>query len=859
SPDGDIAEDQMAASPGSYSATAQLNSAGPWIMQMVAFRTARGSISCVQRNYATPQAAETTVAVPFTAAQAEGDLNVIVVGWNGSKAAVSAVTDKSGNTYLRAAGPTLNSGSLSQSIYYAKNIAPAAAGANTVTVTFSTAAAYPDIRILEYSGVDLDNPVDITAASSGAGATSSSGAATTTNPADLIFGANIVTTSTAGPASGFTQRLLTSPDGDIAEDQIAKAPGSYGATAPLSSSGLWIMQMVAFRAASGGGIAPPTTPSDLKAAAVSVGQINLNWAASTSSMGLVSYQVERCQGAGCTNFTQIATPAGTTYNNTGLAPQTNYSYRVRAADAAGNVSPYSNVVSATTLGAVASTIAYIQSNYATPQTAQTAVNVAYRAAQAAGDLNVVIVGWNDSTATVSSVSDSSGNTYARAAGPTTLSGSLSQSIYYAKNIASAAAGANAVTVRFSTAATNPDIRILEYSGADPNNPVDVTAASSGNSSTSNSGAATTTSPADLIVGANMVFTSTAGPGSGFTQRLLTSPDGDIAEDQMAASPGSYSATAQLNSAGPWIMQMVAFRTVAGTGSGSSTDPQLVVSPASFNFGSVMVSSTSSHVFTLSVTGAGNVTISQATAVGSGFTISGLTLPLTLAAGQSAAFGATFSPTASGAASGGISIVSNASNSVVTVSLSGTGTTQSLSASPSSLNFGDVVIGSSSILPVVVTNTGSASVTISQAALTGAGFSVRGPALPLTLPTGQNTSFSVTFDPASTGAATGNLSFVSNAPGSGAVTSLSATGVNKHSVALTWTTSSSPNVTGYNIYRGTVSGGPYTKLNSSVAGGTAYTDTTVQAGQTYFYVTTAVNSQGMESADSNQATAAISAP
>ena len=104
------------------------------------------------------------------------------------------------------------------------------------------------------------------------------------------------------------------------------------------------------------------------------------------------------------------------------------------------------------------------------------VKVTFTAAQTAGDLNVVVVGWNDSTATVSSVTDRKGNAYTRVVGPTTISGVLSQSIYYAKNIAAAAAGANIVTVTFSTAADYPDIRILEYSGADPSNPVDVTAA-----------------------------------------------------------------------------------------------------------------------------------------------------------------------------------------------------------------------------------------------------------------------------------------------------------------------------------------------------------------------------------------------
>ena len=110
--------------------------------------------------------------------------------------------------YTLAVGPTIQSGLASQSIYYAKNIVAAAAGANTVTVTFSTAAVAPDIRILEYSGADPNNPVDVTAASSGNSASSSSGSATTTNATDLIFGANLVQTLTSGPGSGFTSASL---------------------------------------------------------------------------------------------------------------------------------------------------------------------------------------------------------------------------------------------------------------------------------------------------------------------------------------------------------------------------------------------------------------------------------------------------------------------------------------------------------------------------------------------------------------------------------------------------------------------------------------------------------------------------
>lgn len=81
----------------------------------------------------------------------------------------------------------------------------------------------------------------------------------------------------------------------------------------------------------------------------------------------------------------------------------------------------------------------------------------------------------------------------------------------------------------------------------------------------------------------------------------------------------------------------------------------------------------------------------------------------------------------------------------------------------------------------------------------------------------------------------------------------------HTVTLNWTASTSSNVTGYNVYRGTLAGGPYTKLTASPIVGITYTDTTVLAGLTYYYVTTAVNSSNVESGYSNQAQAVVPVP
>jgi fibronectin type 3 domain-containing protein len=77
----------------------------------------------------------------------------------------------------------------------------------------------------------------------------------------------------------------------------------------------------------------------------------------------------------------------------------------------------------------------------------------------------------------------------------------------------------------------------------------------------------------------------------------------------------------------------------------------------------------------------------------------------------------------------------------------------------------------------------------------------------------------------------------------------------HSVALSWNASTSV-VAGYNVYRSTVSGTGYTRVNSVPVPVLAYADTAVQNGTTYYYVTTAVDSTGLESAYSNQVSAVI---
>ena len=90
------------------------------------------------------------------------------------------------------------------------------------------------------------------------------------------------------------------------------------------------------------------------------------------------------------------------------------------------------------------------------------------------------------------------------------------------------------------------------------------------------------------------------------------------------------------------------------------------------------------------------------------------------------------------------------------------------------------------------------------------------------------------------------------------TCLTGTGTVAHSVTLNWNASTSSGVTGYKVYRGTTSGGPYTLL-STLGNTTGTTDASVASGTTYYYVVTAVDSSNNQSAYSNQALAAIPIP
>ena len=296
----------------------------------------------------------------------------------------------------------------------------------------------------------------------------------------------------------------------------------------------------------------------------------------------------------------------------------------------------------------------------------------------------------------------------------------------------------------------------------------------------------------------------------------------------------------------------------GTPSPASTpQPQLSAIPMSASFPAVAAGSTSSQTITLQNGGTAGVTISSVGVTGTGFSTSGgLTLPMSVAPGQSRTFNVVFTPSSAGNVTGSISLVSDAPNSPLTISTSGSSiaSTLLLSSSTSSLDFGSVLLGSSSSLGATLTNTGNANVTISSVLVNGAGFAVSGAGANTTLTPGQTAALNVTFAPSATGGVAGSIAIGSNA---GTVSIALAGGgaqPSSHSVALSWDPSTSV-VVGYNVYR-VLADGTYAKINSAPVVLTDYTDAMVQSGQTYTYVVTAVDASDVESDYSDPVLATI---
>ena len=195
-------------------------------------------------------------------------------------------------------------------------------------------------------------------------------------------------------------------------------------------------------------------------------------------------------------------------------------------------------------------------------------------------------------------------------------------------------------------------------------------------------------------------------------------------------------------------------------------------------------------------------------------------------------------------------------------VTGGSTSPMANISPSSLTFGNEPVDTTSSSQVVTpNNTGSAALNITSIAFTGtdpADFTEVNTCIP-SVAAGGTCTIAISFTPTVSGARTASLSITDNASGSPQSVSLSGAGT--HDVILTWTASPTSGVVGYNVYRGTNSGGESaTPINSAPINGTTYADENVTAGTEYYYVVMAVASNDSTlSAASNEASATVPTP
>lgn len=294
-------------------------------------------------------AASQPVTLPNTVAG-----NLIVVGATHFNAtAAVTVSDPTNGSYSSVFALKTPSGNHTTTLNYKQNIA-----GGSVTITYAPASS-SDVCVAaaEFDGVATTSALQSSNSSSGTGGLASSGAVTPTQIGSLMVaiegqGASGAITENQG-SEGFT--LLSENESGLNAEpmswvfRIATTTSSTSHTWSIPS-GSWSAGIALFVPSGGGGgdTTPPSQVTGLQATAASDTQINLSWTAATDNVGVTGYRVERCQGAGCTNFAEIAQPTGVSLIDAGLTATTTYLYRVRAVDAANNLGTYSSSAQATT-------------------------------------------------------------------------------------------------------------------------------------------------------------------------------------------------------------------------------------------------------------------------------------------------------------------------------------------------------------------------------------------------------------------------------------------------------------------------------------------------------------------------------
>src|SRR5258708_4059153 len=190
-----------------------------------------------------------------------------------------------------------------------------------------------------------------------------------------------------------------------------------------------------------------------------------------------------------------------------------------------------------------------------------------------------------------------------------------------------------------------------------------------------------------------------------------------------------------------------------------------VNPTAVNFGKVGVGKQTTQTISVANTGTMPVSITQATLSNPQFSLTGVTLPMSIGTGQSGNFTVGVKPSTAGTLTGTLTVQGSDAAAPAVVNLSATAVSSSpqISVSNPSLQFGTVGVGSTGNLSLTISNTGTADLTLSVVSVTGAEFGVSGITTPKTITAGQSTVAGLNFHPTTAGSASGVLTVTSNDP------------------------------------------------------------------------------------------------
>jgi hypothetical protein len=415
-----------------------------------------------------------------------------------------------------------------------------------------------------------------------------------------------------------------------------------------------------------------------------------------------------------------------------------------------------------------------------------------------GDLLVVFAGSSRTTDSLN-ISDSAGNTWTALNPATSQSGQGIARSWYAFSRAAAS-----TTISVTSTGAWADLMFDEFSGVSPSAPLDKVSQKTG-SGTSASGPLTPVTNNELVWAGSLG--TITGAGTGYVKGADDYSE-DLTEYRSLTGGSGIAQTATFANTGPYLCLMALFKPAVSAGSPPAIS-SFIASPSTINKGQSSTLSWTSSGGTSATLNGGSVAVS-----GNQVASPSQTTTYTLVVNNSAgSVSRQVTVTVNGSST--YSISGKVSGSAATLTLSGASSGQTKTDASGNYSFSGLANGTYLVAPSqsgYSFSPSTASRTINGANITGVNFTAS------TLPPPV-----------------------------------------QHTVSLSWKASTSPNISGYNVYRGTVSGGPYTRLNGSLDAGTNYADKSVISGMTYFYVTTAVNSSGGESSYSSQVAAVVPMP